>query len=71
MKVQFTTGAYVRSHMKEPKGRGSWAFEFEGCKDAWFTPGSLTLGEAKKAAVAEASRRAGPDGITTTVKILP
>lgn len=27
--MQFDTAQYVRSHGKPPKGRGSWAFEFD------------------------------------------
>ncbi len=54
-KVSFDTAPYVRSHMKPPRGRGSWAFCF-GESEAWFTP-SVTYGEAKKLARAEAARR--------------
>lgn len=71
MKVEFTTRPFLLSHMKEPKGRGSWAFEFEDSPEPWFAPNGLTLTEAKKAALAEAHRRAGPGGVRTTVKVLP
>lgn len=71
MKTEFDTGLYFFSHQKQPRGRGSWAFEFEDSREPWFAPSSLTITEAKKAAVAEAKRRAGPTGVATTVKVLP
>jgi hypothetical protein len=73
MKVEFSTRPFVLSHGREPSrtARGSWAFEFEDSPAAWFAPGSLLIGEAKKAAKAEAVRRAGPGGVHTTVKVLP
>lgn len=70
MRIEFNTTQYEFSHGKQPRGRGSWAFEFEDSPDAWFAPGSLTIGEAKKAARAEAVRRAGPTGIATVIKVL-
>ena len=73
MKVEFTTRPFLLSHGREPSRTtmGSWAFEFEDRPEAWFAPGCLTLGEAKKAAKAEAQRRAGPGGVRITVKVLP
>lgn len=58
-KLEFTNAAFVRSHGRNPSGRGSWAFQetvdwsafdrdLRG--DVWFAPGSCTLTEAKKAA---------------------
>ena len=74
MKVEFSTRPFLLSHGREPSRttKGSWAFEFEDSPEPWFAPGCLTLGEAKKAALAEAQRRAGPGGgVYTTVKVLP
>ena len=56
---QFTDAPFRRSHMKAPKGRGSWAFQAtltdtaldrDLVGEVWFSPGALTLTEAKKAA---------------------
>lgn len=71
MQVEFDTRPFVRSHGKEPSRTvyGSWAFEFEDSKEAWFAP-SGTFPAAKKAAKEEVNRRA-PDGIHTIVKVLP
>lgn len=68
--VRFDTSAYRSSHGAEPRGRGSWGFvmgkldyELVDEKDAqgrarlWFAPGSMTFGEAKKLARAEARAR--------------
>jgi hypothetical protein len=43
---EFNTREFVASHATEPKGRGSWAFEF-GNRAPVFTP-SMTYGDAKK-----------------------
>lgn len=62
--IEFDTGEYYRSHGKEPRGTGSWAFFFDGDRDpmkAWFTPGNTTYNQAKKMAKAEAIRRFGAD----------
>lgn len=46
MKIEFSNRKYERSHMRAPKGTGSWIFECEGYElEAW---GTLT--EAKKQA---------------------
>lgn len=55
MKAQFNTTNYRRSHMKEPKGTGSWAFAPAASGDisdplVFFTP-CMTYTEAKKFAV--------------------
>lgn len=53
MKTQFSTEQYVRNHGRNPKGRGSWAFQlssingWSGEGEIHFTP-SMTLVEAKK-----------------------
>lgn len=51
--VEFSTNAYVRSHGREPRGRGCWAFFPAGktdIADAVFVAGQNTLTEAKKIA---------------------
>ena len=47
--VRFDNSPFVRSHGKEPKGRGSWAFQIDGLRDARieFSP-SMTLAEARR-----------------------
>ena len=64
MKIEFTTGAYMRSHGRQPKGRGHWGFAFEGYE--YWACGTLT--EAKKACRAEVKRLA-PAGYTEPVYV--
>lgn len=68
--VSFNTAPFVRSHMVEPRGRGSWAFSFEG-REPIFSP-AMTLVEAKKWAKAQviAAAPAGHSG-AVVVDILP
>jgi len=68
--VTFDDMPYKRSHMAPPKGRGSWAFAFEG-REPIFSP-SMTLTEAKKWAKAEV-RKAAPADFKghVVVEILP
>jgi hypothetical protein len=42
----FKTTEFVMAHSRQPKGRGGWAFEFNG-RPPVFSP-SMTYGEAKK-----------------------
>jgi hypothetical protein len=56
MAIHFNTGPYVFSHGCAPRGYGMWGFFFHGDAQPWFTHG--TYAAAKKAAVAEAKRRA-------------
>ena len=53
----FETSTFTRSHMRAPRGFGSWAFAFD-TEDAepWFTP-AMTFTEARRAATVEARRR--------------
>lgn len=54
------TREYELTYGKTPRGRGSWAFFFDGDEDAlkaFFTPGSTTYKEARKLAIAEAAKR--------------
>jgi hypothetical protein len=54
IQVDFNTNQYVFAHGHTPRGRGSWAFEIEGRKEIFWTPGNTLFGEAKKMAKAEA-----------------
>lgn len=53
------TREYFRSHFKEPKGRGYWAFRIKG-ETKWFNG---LYGEAKKQAHA-AAREIGASAVT-------
>jgi hypothetical protein len=44
--ISFDTSEYRRSHGREPRGHGSWAFDLG--RGPEFIPGSCTYGEAKK-----------------------
>ena len=68
MKIEFSDREYMRSHGKQPKGRGYWGFTFEGYE--FWACGTLT--EAKKACKAEIKRLAPEnyDGYVS-VNILP
>ncbi len=52
MTIRFETGEYIRSHGKEPRGRGCWMFYYfsqQTKRDQFVVPpGQMTLGEAKK-----------------------
>ena len=55
--MEFNTREYEMSHGHTPRGRGSWAFIYFSNKKVSspeFVPGSVTYGEAKKAARARA-----------------
>jgi len=43
---EFSTREFELSHGRSPKGRGSWAFEYDG-QEPVFTPGGMTYLEAK------------------------
>lgn len=66
MTVRFDTSDYRRSHGKQPKGWGVWAFTFstDGGADGefWFTPHAMSYANAKVAAAAEAKRQAEAAG---------
>lgn len=47
MKAYFDTEPYYRSHRKEPRGRGSWAFKATAKQVLW-APSHLTYAQAKK-----------------------
>ena len=70
VRVVFDTAPFVRSHMREPKGRGSRAFAFEG-REPLFSP-SMTLADARKWA-ADQVRAAAPADFkgTVVVSVLP
>lgn len=66
----FDSHQFVMSHMRRPKGFGSWAFEFEG-KGPVFTP-AMTYGDAKKW-IAKHIKTVAPADFTgaVLVKVLP
>lgn len=50
LNLRFNANEYVRSHGKNPRGRGIWAFaevQTNGTGDPIFTPRSMTLTAAK------------------------
>lgn len=58
MAIRIETMEYRKSHGREPRGTGSWAFAFGGPDaEPWFTPGATTYTAAKKMAAAEARKR--------------
>lgn len=75
-RIEFDETPYLRSHGHMPKGRGSWAIGTEAKPDClnehtcWFSPGGLTLTEAKKWAKAKARDLFGADA-EGTLYILP
>lgn len=51
--TEFDTSLFVRSHGKNPSGKGSWAFSDKRnakIDDVWFSPGTVSYVDAKKAA---------------------
>lgn len=64
MRIKFMTDDYRWVHGKAPRGRGFWAFEFEG--QNFYSEGTLT--EAKKACRDEIMMLA-PQGYTETVYV--
>lgn len=59
-KIYFSTREYELSHGAKPRGRGSWAFAFDGedrMEDLFWTAGALTFTEAKRVAMKEAKAR--------------
>jgi hypothetical protein len=54
LKVEFDTAPFERSHGRSPRGRGSWAFGLTPNPDVcnstecFFSPGGMTLAEARK-----------------------
>ena len=66
-KIQFHTREYVRSHFKEPKGRGSWGFRIGG--EVHLSP-SMTYAEARKWA-ADIARAVETKAPVIYVDVLP
>jgi hypothetical protein len=58
-KPRFSTYAFEFAHAKKPRGRGSWAFFFDGRTDIddAFWAHDCTFGEAKAKAMAHATAR--------------
>lgn len=72
MTFLFDTRPFVTSHMKQPRGFGSWAFSTDQTGDQVFFSPAMTLTQARKwlkttvAAMAPASFNG-----TVVVKVLP
>lgn len=66
MKIEFTDSEYRREHGRAPKGRGCWAFEFEGFQ--FWAKACQTLTEAKKE-VREHIKKIAPEGYNETVYV--
>ena len=61
--VNIDTGDYKRSHGKEPRGRGMWAFYFDkNNKEPFFTPSGMNYTDAVKWAK-EQAKKAGESTI--------
>ena len=51
--IEIDDSPFIRSHMRSPRGRGSWAFTIgqpdyrDVQKDVIFTPGGMSWSEAK------------------------
>lgn len=68
--IDFETAPYVRSHGKEPRGRGSWAFSIIERPDvndpnAILWSPAMTYTKAKAWAVAQIRERYGKDSSGT------
>lgn len=50
MATRFNTSPYFNSHMKQPRGRGCWAFRMFKDGEVIISP-SMTYAEAKKWAI--------------------
>ena len=75
--IIFDDSPYVRSHRKEPHGRGSWVFAGRPNGDvmkAKFSPGDMSLSEAKRWAriwVEHHNRHKGDPPSTLVLYVLP
>lgn len=63
VKIEFNTSKYEYEYGRSPKGRGVWAFRFEGYEES--APSS-TYGEAKKW-ISKKVREMAPDDYCGTV----
>lgn len=75
-RVDFETADYVRSHGRQPKGWGMWAFEFEGDvadpkAEPWFVSRAMSFTDAKAEARVEAKRRATCSDAVVFVSVAP
>lgn len=76
--MTFFTLVYEREHGRPPRGRGSWAFcpwakhnSHDYLKHTVFSPGGMTLTEAKKWARIHASDCNSPLAAVQTVVVMP
>lgn len=56
-RVTVDTGPFVRSHGREPRGTGQWAFYFGDNTEPEFAPASQSYTAARRWAGREARRR--------------
>lgn len=79
IKIAFSTTEYERSHCRQPRGRGSWAFQIteinthRGEGELHLSP-AMSLTEAKrwaKARIAQEARSITNDAASVIVSILP
>lgn len=61
-KIRFDTNSYVASHMKEPSGKGNWAFDVDG-EEVWVNNSKYS--DAKKKIQKDYGKK------VTSVKVLP
>ncbi len=76
--MTFSTLVYEREHGRSPRGRGSWAFcpwskhnSHDYLDHTVFSPGGMTLTEAKKWARRHASDYRSPLAAASTVVVMP
>lgn len=72
MAIRFDSSRFVRSHGKEPKGSGTWAFEREAshgmAAETFFAPSWMTFAEARS----WAKKRVRAEGFQdATVYVMP
>lgn len=76
--MTFSTLVYEREHGRKPRGRGSWAFcpwffhrKADYLDHTVFSPGGMTLTEAKKWARLHATDVRSPLAYAGTIVIMP
>lgn len=76
--MTFSTLVYEREHGRSPRGRGSWAFcpwakqnAHDYLEHTVFSPGGMTLTEAKKWARLHATDVRSPLAYAKTIVVMP
>ena len=70
LSIKFDTAPYCRSHFKNPKGHGSWAFSVDRAEPV-FSPSMTTFADAKKWIVEKVRREAPTDAKFVIIDVLP